>query len=53
MPVKPVPSAIGGLVVDFCLLKYSKSKSIQDSPSQKYARRRESGLKHEGLQCKQ
>ena len=34
-------------------LLFAEIQSIQDSPSQRYASRRESGSKHEGLQCKQ
>ena len=34
-------------------LLFAEIQSIQDSPSQRYARGRESGSKHEGLQCKQ
>ena len=48
------------LVLGFLLLVFEDEKlsfaeiqSIQDSPSQRYASRRESGSKHEGLQCKQ
>ena len=34
-------------------LLFAETESIQDNPSQRCARRRESGSKHEGLQCKQ
>ena len=34
-------------------LCFAEIESIQDNPSQKCAKRRRSGSKHEGLQCRQ